>query len=140
MGQHSMRALLDSLELGAHVSSGRRWAWEASQHACWRVYRACALQVREEEIEAAHREQVQRRSAGLLASKANKFAAIHTERLKTFRQLAAAKVGYGLLLPTCKPPGQWVAAPLAMTIKHTCRDCNTLSTLLLPAGIAWQRC
>lgn len=50
------------------------------------------LQVREEEIEAAHREQVQKRSATMLASKASKFAAIHTERLKTFRQLAAAKV------------------------------------------------
>jgi hypothetical protein len=50
------------------------------------------LQVREEEIEAAHREQVQKRSASLLASKANKFATIHTEQLKTYRQLAAAKV------------------------------------------------
>jgi hypothetical protein len=60
---------------------------------------ACAaLQIREEEIEAAHREQVQRRSAAMLASKANKFATIHTERLKTYRQLAAAKVGTGMSL------------------------------------------
>lgn len=48
--------------------------------------------MREEEIEAAHQEQVQKRSATLLASKASKFAAIHTERLKAFRQLSAAKV------------------------------------------------
>lgn len=53
------------------------------------------LQVREEEIEAENRERVQKRSAAMLASKANKFASIHTERLKTFRQLATAKVGGG---------------------------------------------
>lgn len=53
---------------------------------------ACRVQVREEEIEAENRERVQKRSTAMLASKANKFASIHTERLKTFRQLATAKV------------------------------------------------
>jgi hypothetical protein len=57
--------------------------------------------VREEEIEAAHREQVQKRSAALLVSKANKFATIHTERLKTYRQLAAAKVRRNLGAVAC---------------------------------------
>eukprot|EP00879_Flechtneria_rotunda_P018415 GHRR01019318.1.p1 GENE.GHRR01019318.1~~GHRR01019318.1.p1 ORF type:complete len:620 (+),score=247.57 GHRR01019318.1:678-2537(+) len=50
-----------------------------------------ALQVREEEIEAAHRAQVAERSAALLAAKASKFAAIHTARIKTIRQLAAKR-------------------------------------------------
>lgn len=62
------------------------------EHACLPACLPGALQVREEEIEAAHREQVQKRSLALLAAKANKFAAIHTERLKAFRQLSAAKV------------------------------------------------
>lgn len=59
--------------------------------ALWLFPLCC--QVREEEIEAANRVQVQGRSTAMLASKANKFATIHTERLKTYRQLAAAKVG-----------------------------------------------
>lgn len=54
---------------------------------------AAVLQVREEEIEAAHREQVQKRSAATLAAKAPKFAAIQTARIRTGRQLADAKVG-----------------------------------------------
>lgn len=63
----------------------------AASSLCVRMWAVC-MQVREEEIEAENRERVQRRSSAMLASKANKFAAIHTERLKTFRQLAAAKV------------------------------------------------
>jgi hypothetical protein len=47
--------------------------------------------VREEEIEEAHRAQVEQRSAALLAAKAHKFAAIHSSRIKTIRQLAARR-------------------------------------------------
>uniref|UniRef100_A0A383WAB7 Cilia- and flagella-associated protein 91 n=1 Tax=Tetradesmus obliquus TaxID=3088 RepID=A0A383WAB7_TETOB len=50
-----------------------------------------ALKVREEEIEEAHRAQVEQRSAALLAAKAQKFAAIHSSRIKTIRQLAARR-------------------------------------------------
>ncbi len=57
----------------------------------WLLALVC-VQVREEEIEAENRERVQKRSAAMLASKAGKFASIHTERLKTYRQLATAKV------------------------------------------------
>ncbi|WIA14289.1 hypothetical protein OEZ85_002823 [Tetradesmus obliquus] len=50
-----------------------------------------ALKVREEEIEEAHRAQVEQRSAALLAAKAQKFAAIHSSRIKTIRHLAARR-------------------------------------------------
>lgn len=49
------------------------------------------MQVREEEIEEAHRAQVEQRSAALLAAKAPKLAAIHASRIKTIRQLAARR-------------------------------------------------
>jgi hypothetical protein len=49
------------------------------------------LQVREEEIEEAHRAQVEQRSAAMLTAKAQKFAAIHSSRIKTIRQLAARR-------------------------------------------------
>jgi hypothetical protein len=47
--------------------------------------------VREEEIDEAHRAQVEQRGAALLAAKAQKFAAIHSSRIKTIRQLAARR-------------------------------------------------
>eukprot|EP00775_Hariotina_reticulata_P013103 gene13103-13231_t len=50
-----------------------------------------ALQVREEEIEEAHRSQVAQRSAMLLSGKASKFAGIHASRIKTIRQLATKR-------------------------------------------------
>jgi hypothetical protein len=50
------------------------------------------MQVREEEIEAAHRQQVQRRSGALMAAKVTKLAAIQAARIKAARQLADAKV------------------------------------------------
>lgn len=57
----------------------------------WWLLLLLLLQVREEEIEEAHRAQVEQRSAALLAAKAQKFAAIHSSRIKTLRQLAARR-------------------------------------------------
>lgn len=46
------------------------------------------MQVREEEIEEAHRAQVAQRTSALLSSKAPRFAAIQASRIKTIRLLA----------------------------------------------------
>jgi hypothetical protein len=59
--------------------------------SCWLLPLLLLLQVREEEIEETHRAQVENRSAALLAAKAQKFAAIHSSRIKTIRQLAARR-------------------------------------------------
>ena len=81
----------------------------SSKHKTAPVVSDCVMeQVREEEIEEEHRQQVASRQDGMLAKTAIKFGTIHASRIKTLRQLAQARrkvrsMGVPEYLSACKP-------------------------------------
>lgn len=59
--------------------------------------------MREEEIEEQHRQQLDQRATTMLVSKAPKFAAIHSNRIKTIRHLSQVRKQVEALNRTTKP-------------------------------------